>query len=89
VPDSLQTIIFPVLQEAMNNIAKHSKANQVLVALWETEQAIQLVVRDNGHGIIMEDIPSRKDQAGHGERFFALLRMTCSDSYDPLRNCHM
>ncbi len=58
--DSLKTVIFRVLQEAMNNIAKHGKANQVLLALRKTDRAIHLVVRDNGHGFMVEDILSRK-----------------------------
>ncbi len=49
-PDSLKTAIFRVLQEAMSNIAKNSKATRVLLALRKTDQAIQLVVQDNGHG---------------------------------------
>ena len=60
MPDSLKTVIFRVLQEAMNNIAKHSEANQVLLALGKTDGAIQLVVRDNGCGFMVEDILSRK-----------------------------
>jgi signal transduction histidine kinase len=60
VSDSLKTVIFRVLQEAMNNVAKHSEANQVILALNKTDQAIELVVRDNGHGFKVEDILSRK-----------------------------
>ena len=52
--------VFRVVQEAMNNVAKHSKANQVIVALRKTDQTIQLVVRDNGHGFMVEDTLFRK-----------------------------
>ena len=65
VSDSLKTVIFRVLQEAMNNIAKHSQATRVLLALRKTDYAIQLVVQDNGHGFVMEDILSRK-RTGRG-----------------------
>jgi signal transduction histidine kinase len=60
VSDSLKTVIFRVLQEAMNNVAKHSKASAVLLSLRKADQAIQLVVRDNGRGFVVEDILSRK-----------------------------
>jgi len=60
ISDVLKTVIFRVLQEAMNNIAKHSKANQVFLVLRKRDHAIQLVVRDNGHGFMVEDILSRK-----------------------------
>ncbi len=50
VPDFLKTVIFRVLQEGLNNIAKHSKANVVLLFLQKTKQAIYLVIRDNGQG---------------------------------------
>jgi PAS domain S-box-containing protein len=60
VSDSLKTVIFRVLQEAMNNIAKHSKASQVLLALRKTDQAIRLVIGDNGHGFMIGDTLSRQ-----------------------------
>ena len=50
VPDSLKTVIFRVLQEGLNNIAKHSKARVVLLSLRKTDQAIKLVIRDHGQG---------------------------------------
>jgi PAS domain S-box-containing protein len=50
VPDSLKTVIFRVLQEGLNNIAKHSRAKVVLLFLRKTEKAIKLVIQDNGQG---------------------------------------
>jgi signal transduction histidine kinase len=50
VPGSLRTVIFRVLQEGLNNIAKHSMAKMVLLSLRKTDQAIRLVIQDNGQG---------------------------------------
>jgi PAS domain S-box-containing protein len=50
VPDSLKTVIFRVLQEGLNNIAKHSMAKVVLLFLRKAGQGVQLVIQDNGQG---------------------------------------
>ncbi len=50
VPDSLKTVIFRVLQEGLNNVAKHSRAKVVLLFLRKTEHVIKLVIRDYGQG---------------------------------------
>jgi signal transduction histidine kinase len=50
VADSLKTVIFRVLQEALNNSAKHSKASEVLLHVSKIEQVIELVIGDNGQG---------------------------------------
>ncbi len=54
VPESLKIVIYRVLQEALNNIAKHSKALTVLLSLRKAGQTIQLVVQDNGQGFDVE-----------------------------------
>ncbi|RPJ05114.1 MAG: PAS domain S-box protein, partial [Deltaproteobacteria bacterium] len=59
VADSLKTIVFRVLQEAMNNIAKHSKASEVLLHISKIERAIQFVIRDNGQGFDPSETHSR------------------------------
>ena len=61
VPDSLRIVIYRVLQEAMNNIAKHSKTPVVLLFLKRTDRAIQLVIRDSGQGFDLAEAQSRKD----------------------------
>jgi signal transduction histidine kinase len=60
VPDSLKIVIYRVLQEALNNIAKHSKAPVVLLILGKTAQEIQLVIRDSGQGFDLLEAQSRK-----------------------------
>jgi PAS domain S-box-containing protein len=63
VPQSLKIVIYRILQEALNNIAKHSKASVVLLFLRKTDQAIQLVIRDRGQGFSSEEAYSRKGAA--------------------------
>jgi len=50
VPEHLKTIIFRVLQEALNNIAKHSKADSARLCLRNRRGRIELVIQDNGSG---------------------------------------
>jgi len=50
VPYPLKTTIYRILQEALNNVAKHSQANLVSVALRKTDSGIELTVQDDGVG---------------------------------------
>jgi signal transduction histidine kinase len=56
IPDPLKIIIFRVMQEAMNNIAKHSKANLVHLFLQKMEGRIELVIEDNGQGFNLKKV---------------------------------
>jgi signal transduction histidine kinase len=57
VSDSLKIVIFRVIQEAFNNIRKHSKADLVCLSLKETDDTIELTIYDNGVGFESEKIP--------------------------------
>ena len=59
VPDSLKTVIFRILQEALNNSAKHSKASEVLLHISRIDRAIQLFIGDNGQGFDPSETHSR------------------------------
>ncbi len=48
--DSLKTAVYRVCQEAMNNIAKHSRASSMNLHLLEKDGRINLTIRDNGQG---------------------------------------
>ena len=54
VPALLKTVIFRVMQEALNNIAKHSKADLVHLSLKKKDDRIELLVEDNGTGFDLE-----------------------------------
>jgi len=58
VPDPLKTVTYRVLQEALNNVAKHSEADLVSLSLRKTDGAIELVIEDNGLGFDLEDVLS-------------------------------
>lgn len=64
--------VFRILQEAMNNIIKHSKAQNVAVNLEFPENGIKLHVYDDGVGFSLEEIKKKKADMNGG---FGLLSM--------------
>jgi len=54
IPVALRTVIFRITQEALNNIAKYSGADWMLLSLRKTKGTLVLVVRDNGRGFEVE-----------------------------------
>jgi len=63
VPMPVKTVIYRVTQEALNNIAKHSKANLVRFSLNKKENKIELTIRDDGIGF---DLEQTLNQEGSG-----------------------
>jgi signal transduction histidine kinase len=58
IPDSLKITIYRVMQEALNNIIKHSGAGRVEVSLEKNNQGIKFVIEDNGKGFDLNKINS-------------------------------
>ncbi|MGD0398299.1 MAG: PAS domain S-box protein [Syntrophobacteraceae bacterium] len=54
IPESLKASIFRVAQEALNNIAKHSKAEWVDISLSKNGSGIELIVSDDGVGMDLD-----------------------------------
>lgn len=50
IPDPLKIVIYRILQEALNNAAKHSNADSVSIFLARANGHITLTVKDNGDG---------------------------------------
>ncbi len=48
---AIDIALFRMVQEALNNIAKHAKASNVAVILDDTDEAIDLTIRDDGVGL--------------------------------------
>ena len=45
-----------ITQEALTNVRRHAQATDVVVKLKDTNQALELTVRDNGQGFILSDL---------------------------------
>jgi two-component system, NarL family, sensor histidine kinase DevS len=50
LPDDVETIVYRVVQEALNNVVKHAEAKHVSVVLHEKNGAITAVIEDDGRG---------------------------------------
>lgn len=49
-PSEVETMLFRIVQEALNNIGKHSKATEALLTMEYSEEKIILTISDNGKG---------------------------------------
>ena len=66
IPGPLRTVIYRVLQEAMNNVAKHSRAKRVRLSLSKKRGGeIQLRVEDDGSGFDLQRA-LLEERTGHG-----------------------
>ncbi len=55
IPESLKIVIYRVLQEALNNVAKHSGADSVTIFLTKRDDTIELTIEDNGRGFDLKE----------------------------------
>ena len=61
VPEHLKIIIFRIIQEALNNAAKHSRADTVDISLGKGAGSIELSISDNGLGFDVQENILRED----------------------------
>ncbi len=66
LPQHLETALFRIVQEAINNIAKHSRANTAHIELSFLGPSARIVVSDDGDGF---DAPDKLLQPGIGGGF--------------------
>lgn len=59
IPEPLKIVIFRIVQEALNNAAKYSRAEDVALSLSKTGNRIELIVKDTGRGFNVGEALSR------------------------------
>ena len=64
IPEPLKIVIFRILQEAMNNVAKYGKADLIRISLAEKENAVEIVIEDNGQGFDVQQTRNQKGPQG-------------------------
>jgi len=60
---SIESNIYRILQEIVNNILKHANATEINFSLGQTKDSIRMIVKDNGVGF---DVKSEKPRIGIG-----------------------
>ncbi|MDD1718238.1 MAG: PAS domain S-box protein [Methanoregulaceae archaeon] len=60
VPSSAKIVIYRIMQEAMINVAKHSKANHVSLSLMNKDHRVEFAIVDNGIGFDPEEILAKR-----------------------------
>ncbi len=64
---SLRIVTFRIIQEAMNNVSKHSVADKVSIKISD-ENGFTIIIEDNGKGFDLEALNHNKDKISHGIR---------------------
>jgi signal transduction histidine kinase len=60
VPSDVKTVVYRLTQEALNNIAKHSKADLVILSLGKKQGKIEFTIQDNGQGFDLSEVLYQK-----------------------------
>ncbi len=64
LPQHTEIIVYRLVQECCNNIAKHSGANNVNISVSSADGWVRLAVEDNGVGFKVDEALARKDSFG-------------------------
>lgn len=62
----IEIACFRVIQEALNNVAKHSKAKDVLIKIEQTVDKLTIVIKDNGVGFEVDKLKTNSYENGFG-----------------------
>ncbi len=57
VPVDVKVALYRIAQEALNNVAKHADATQVMVTLQFRTDCVNLRIRDDGYGFDLDSVP--------------------------------
>jgi signal transduction histidine kinase len=68
IPEPLKIVIYRIVQEALNNIAKHSGATNVIVSMKRKSDSLVITIKDNGKGVEtgVETLFNGEDNGGMG-----------------------
>jgi len=65
--DSLiQIACFRIIQESLNNVRKHSKADRVMIKIENSPQKISIIIKDNGVGFELDEINNSNNLSESG-----------------------
>jgi signal transduction histidine kinase len=62
LPDAVETTVYRIIQESLNNVAKHAHASRVSVILEKREAVLALIIEDDGVGFEAEATLARESK---------------------------
>lgn len=74
VPHAVERAGFHIMQEGLNNVLQHANASEVWIHVVQTDDRLELVIRDNGKGFDHTLIDERSQRAGANLGLFGMRR---------------
>jgi signal transduction histidine kinase len=65
-PQSIETAVYRIVQEALNNVVKHAAASQVVVRLTTEGERLVCAIRDDGVGFDFARLATASGERGFG-----------------------
>jgi signal transduction histidine kinase len=66
LPEVVETALYRIVQEALTNTAKHAKAENVWLTVEQRPGAVQVTIKDDGHGFAGDALRQHADNAHLG-----------------------
>lgn len=66
LPPRLESVLFRIAQEALTNVAKHSRAGKVIVSVKEQRGSVSLIIADDGVGFNPSQLTNCRGSQGWG-----------------------
>ena len=66
LPTAIEVAVFRVIQESLNNIRKHAKAQNAMIKIEVTENRINVVIKDDGVGFNFEHTINNREREDFG-----------------------
>lgn len=65
LPPETAIVAFRIVQEAVNNVARHASARTVTISVRRGEESLAVTVRDDGRGFDVEEALAQAGRGGH------------------------
>lgn len=62
--NNIKIALYRIVQEALTNVEKHSKAQHVDVRIWVEDEEIRLQIIDDGKGFVLDEVLQDHDSVG-------------------------
>jgi len=66
LPNTIEVTVFRVIQEALQNVHKHTLAENVKISLVVTAKKVELAISDDGQGFVVAEVLADKEREGYG-----------------------